>query len=117
MDDNPNFFIKNNKNINDISINIKCYSNLSNIEVELIGYIINNKSNEYIKELLLSNQNKNYKNKSIQFIKLVENNIKKYGLVYIDWIKEINFYELLIEWSPRLLNVSINPFKKLLNDK
>ena len=73
-------YIKKNKDVTNIQIIVKCYKKLSQFENEIIDHIVNNNYDCYMKELLLSTGDNNYKTKCVQFIKLVQNNIKKYGI-------------------------------------
>ena len=107
---------KSNKNANNIQVNIKCYNKLSTLERILIEYVINGQSDLYILELLQSNNDKNYKSKCVQFIKGIENSIKKYGIGYIDWIKECNFYKILFECFSKLVNFKSENININLND-
>jgi leucyl-tRNA synthetase len=99
---------KKKKNINDIKININCYNKLSPLELLLINIIISNKTDIYISDLLKSDNNKDYKNKCIQFIKNTENKIKKYGTEYIKWITNCVYYDILLEWFTKLVNFKSN---------
>lgn len=109
---------KKNKNLDDMKITIKCYTKLSCLETEIINYIVDGKGEMYMKELLSSDKKKIYKTKCVQFIKLVQNNMNKFGVNYINWIKEINFYDILVEWISKLINVNIivKPIVELLDD-